>query len=83
VAFHQFGETVKFPRNEHVDIHVREVTLNAEAPSGAVDCIEIREFIKEGEVYGHGIVLPASSVKDLQIALQRLTAPEKKDWARD
>jgi hypothetical protein len=72
VAFHQFGDTVKFPRNEHVDIHVREVTLNPEVPTKQVDCIEIREFIKEGEVYGHGIVLPLSSVRDLEVALKRL-----------
>jgi hypothetical protein len=82
VAFHQFGKTVKFPRNDDVDIHVREVTLNAEAPSGKVECVEIREFIKEGEVFGHGIVLPLHAIKDLQVALQRLTAVEKKDWAK-
>jgi hypothetical protein len=68
---------VKFPRNEHVDIHVREVTLNAEAPSEAVECIEIREFIKEGEVYGHGLVLPLTSVKDLEVALKQVQKPKE------
>lgn len=76
MAFHQYGETVKFPRNEHVDIHVRAVTLNAEAPTEQVECIEIREFIKEGEVYGHGLVLPMTAVKDLSLALQRVHPKE-------
>lgn len=74
MAFHQYKQTVKFPRNEHVDIHVRTVTLNSDAPSAQVECVEVREFIKEGEVYGHGIVIPLLSVKDLVVALQQVTA---------
>lgn len=74
MAFHRFGKTVKFPRNEDVDIHVREVTLNANAePEKQVDTVEIREFIKDGEVYGHGLVIPAYAIPDLIRALQSLS----------
>lgn len=74
MAFHKYGQTVKFPRNEHVDIHVRQVSLNVEAPEGEqVQAVEIREFIKNGEVYGHGIILPANSIKDLVVALDRVS----------
>lgn len=73
MAFHKFGETVKFPRNEHVDIHVRQVVLNADAPVDAqFQAVEIREFLKSGEVYGHGIVLPFTSIKDLKVALDQV-----------
>lgn len=82
MSFHQYGQTVKFPRNEHVDIHVRAVTLNTDVPSAQVECVEVREFIKEGEIYGHGLVLPRNAVKDLLLALQRVTATEKMDWAK-
>lgn len=78
MAFHKYGGSIKFPRNEHVDIHIRAVTLNADVPSAQVDCIEIREFLKEGEVYGHGLVLPRTSIKDLLVALQRVI-PAKED----
>lgn len=78
MAFHQYGETVKIPRNEHVDIHVRAVTLNAdEAETEQVECIEVREFIKDGEVYGHGLVIPCHTVKDLALAFQRVSAPKE------
>lgn len=73
MPFHQYGQTVKFPRNEHVEIHVREVTLNADAPESArKSYVEIREFIRNGEVYGHGIVLPVNLVSDLKVALDRV-----------
>ena len=72
MAFHEYGATLKFPRNEHVDIHVRAVTLEPESEN-PTECIEIREFLKEGEVYGHGLVLPRTTVKDLCLALQRVT----------
>lgn len=73
MPFHQYGQTVKFPRNEHVEVHVRVVTLNADAPeSERRDYVEIREFIRNGEVYGHGIVLPVNQVADLKIALDRV-----------
>lgn len=71
MAFHEYGEHAKFPRDEHVEIHVRKVTLDAEGPK-PVDCVEIREFIKAGEVYGHGLVLPVAQSKDLVAALDRL-----------
>jgi hypothetical protein len=77
VSFHKYGKTVKFPRNEAVDIHVREVTLDVESDS-PVEAVEIREFIKTGEVYGHGLVIPRDSVKELDVAFRRLgllTAP--------
>lgn len=74
MAFHKVGETVKFPRDEYVDIHVRNVTLNADAPaSEQFRAVEIREFLREGEVYGHGLVLPLNAVRDLKVALERLT----------
>ena len=66
MAFHQYGKTVKFPRNEHVEIHVRTVTL------GHHEYVEIREFIKNGEIYGHGVVLPVNQIKDLKVALERV-----------
>lgn len=71
MASHEFGQTVKFPRNEHIDIHVREVILDAE--DTRFPAVEIREFIKAGEVYGHGIVLPRHSVKDLLVALDQVS----------
>jgi hypothetical protein len=74
VAFIQYGETVKFPRNENIDIHVREAILNADAPPGGqVRAIDIREFIKNGELYGHGILLPLRAVSGLQVALEQVT----------
>lgn len=73
MAFHRYGKIVKFPRNDDVDIHVRVVTLNADDQSDKqVEVVEIREFIKTGEVYGHGIVIPCREVADLQIALTRV-----------
>lgn len=77
MAFHKFGKTEKFPVNDDVDIVVREVTLNADAPESAhVPCIEIREFLREPEIYGHGLVIPRASVACLKVALDRL--PVKK-----
>lgn len=66
--------TEKFPRDEHVDIHVRQVALNSSAPPSArLPVVEIREFIKESGVYGHGIILPLNSVSDLVTALGRVS----------
>ena len=77
MAFHRYGKIVKFPRNEDVDIHVREVTLNADGPEEKqVQSVEIREYIKSGEVYGHGLVLPAHCVRDLRVALDRISQSE-------
>lgn len=74
MAFTEVIRTEKFPRNEHVDIHVRTLVLNADAPEAdRVSAVEIREYIKEGEVYGHGLVLPAREVKDLIQALGRVS----------
>jgi hypothetical protein len=73
VTFTQYGETVKIPRDEHVDVHVRRVTLNANAPSERqVEMVEIREFIKSGEIYGHGVVIPVREIADLKIALDQV-----------
>lgn len=75
MSFHQYGQTISVPRNEHVDIHVRRVTLNANAPvERHVEMVEVREFLKAGEVYGHGIVIPLREVSDLKIALDRVAA---------
>ena len=74
MAFDKVQRTETFPRDEHVDIHVREVTLNADAPSSAqVSVVEIREYLKDGGVFGHGIVLPASTTNDLITAIRRVT----------
>jgi hypothetical protein len=74
VAMHKIGRTTKFPRDEHVDIVVREVLLNADAPESArVPTIEIREYIKSSEMFGHGLVIPARSTRDLQVALDLIT----------
>ena len=73
MAFHKYGATVKFPRNEHVEIHVRPLTLNADAPAqNHVEAVEIREYIVSGETYGHGLVLPRASVRDLLVALNKV-----------
>lgn len=80
MAFHRYGKTVKFPRNEDVEIHVRQVTLNADGPEKKqANCVEIREFLKEGEVYGHGIVIPAREVRDLLVALDKVVEPATPD----
>ena len=77
MAFHRYGKTVKFPRNDDVDIHVRQVTLNADDETDKqVEMVEIREFIKAGEVYGHGLVIPCREVADLKIALDRILEKE-------
>lgn len=81
-AFHRYGETVVVPRNEHIDLYVRQVTLNAAAPTSKhVHAIEIREFIKAPEVFGHGLVFPEESldgvIKGLQ-KLQRLSNGDKR-----
>ncbi len=74
MAFKTDGKPVKFPRNEHVDIHVTPCTLNSDAAEEKqVQVVEIREFIKNGEVYGHGLVLPLTAIADLQVALTRVT----------
>ena len=73
MTFHRYGKTAKFPRDEHVEIHVREVTLNASAPASAqVQMVDIREFIREGEVYGHGVLIPIQVIPDLDVALDQL-----------
>lgn len=70
MPFHKYGKTVKIPRNDHVDIHVREVVLNADAPEAdQVEHIEIREYLKEGQVYGHGLLVPKDSAERIAIAL--------------
>lgn len=68
MSFSVVGETVTFPRDEYVDIRVREITLD-----DSVQCVDIREWIKSGEVYGHGLVLPFKSIRDLKIALDRVS----------
>lgn len=75
MPFHEYGKTVKFPRNEHVDIHVRPVILGVDSET-PVECVEVREFLKEGEVYGNGIVLPKTAINDLILALQRVQPSE-------
>lgn len=72
MAFHQYHEGVQFPRNEHVDIVVRPVTLNADAPADALEYVEIREFIKASGTWGHGIVVPRNLLPDLKISLERM-----------
>lgn len=77
MAFHKYGKTVSFPRDEDVDIHVRQVTLNADDIEERQEhVLEIREWIKSGEVYGHGIVLPRRTSRDLLNALERIEHEE-------
>jgi hypothetical protein len=77
ISFAKTGKPEKFPRDEHVDIVVQPVTLNADAPEGSrVETIEIREFLKEPGVYGHGLVLPRLAARDLHVALGRLLETE-------
>lgn len=74
MAFEKVLRTDKFPRDENVEIHVREVVLNADAPqSRHLPVVEVREFLTEPGVYGHGIILPLTAVKDLTVALKRIT----------
>lgn len=61
----------KFPVDEHVDIHVSQVVLDEDAET-ETPVVEIREFLKEPGLYGHGIVIPMKSVRDLRVALERL-----------
>lgn len=73
MPFHRYGETVKIPRDENVEIHVRAVTLLADLPEERhVNLVEIREFIKSGEIYGHGIVIPEREIADLKVALDQV-----------
>lgn len=67
MPFHQYGKTTKFPRDEHVDIHVRLVDLDADAEV-PFPHVEIREYIRDTEAYGHGLVLPVTAFKDLVAA---------------
>lgn len=70
----EFKKPAVFPRNEHVDIHVRRGILNPDAPeSERVEVLDIREFIKSGEIYGHGLVLPLRNKADLVTALDQAT----------
>lgn len=69
------GNKATFPRNEHVDIHVRTVTLAVgnDAPDPAKGkYLEIREFIKASGLYGQGIVIPLLQAKDLRCALDQV-----------
>lgn len=68
---------ISIPLNEHVDIHVMRLVINPDAgPSKRLDAVEIRQYIKESEVYGHGIVVPAREVKDLVVALNKILEGE-------
>ena len=74
MAFHKYGRTYTVPRDRHVAIVVREVTLNADAPeSQRVEAVEIREYLKEGEIWGHGITVPAAMSKPLRDAIASAT----------
>lgn len=71
----KYGRSQIFPRSETVDIHVRELTLTGVAGDKVTEreYIEVREYIKPSEVYGHGIVIPRDRLTDLQTALYNLT----------
>lgn len=65
----EYGERIrKFPRNEHVEIHVREVTLLPGTPDEK-NYVDVREFILNGSVYGNGILLPVGLIQLLTPAL--------------
>jgi hypothetical protein len=82
VTFSTYGETVKIPRNENVEVHVRKVILNPGIPDQAIEVVEVREYLKSGEIYGNGLVVPVGMIKDLKVALDRVTRAEKVDWAK-
>lgn len=73
MSFHRYGETIKIPRSDHVEIHVRKVVLNPDLPEERqVKMVEIREYIVSGGIYGHGVIIPEREVADLRVALDRL-----------
>lgn len=75
MAFHKYGQTVKVKRSADVELHVREVTLNADAPEAdQIQHVEIREFLREGEVYGHGLIFPRDTSLGIVEALRKIGA---------
>lgn len=58
------GRVLKFPRNEHVDILIREIVF-APDTDDEKPYVEIREYLKGPGIYGHGILLPDLQVPDL------------------
>lgn len=73
MAFHEIGKTVTFPRNEHVNIVVRTVMLNTDAPTEHwLEYLEIREFIRASETFGNGVLIPIGQVDDLLVAIDRV-----------
>jgi hypothetical protein len=77
VALFQYGASKKVPRNEHVDIVVRRVTVNPGIESERQEYVEIREFIKSGEVYGHGILIPLNQIWVAMQAIQDVASAEE------
>lgn len=69
MTFVTFGQVKKFQRNEHVEIHVRELVLFPDDPDSR-PYVEIREYLLNGEVYGNGIVLPVGLLPTLVRTLE-------------
>lgn len=69
-------QVYRFPRDEDVDIHVSLVTLSVgddSSEGSKKPYVEIREWLKVPELYGHGIVVPARvAIKDLKVALSKI-----------
>ncbi len=54
--------------NSNLDLLVRRVEITDESEN-TVEALEIREWIKNAEVEGHGLFLPIESAQDLVDAI--------------
>ena len=76
MSFVAYGRSRQFPRSANVDIVVREIVLNPNVEEQRREYVEIREFLKNGEVFGHGVVIPRDHVSTLLEHLEALVDSE-------
>lgn len=64
------GKSRKIPVNDNVDLLVRRVSITEVGPSPrTIEAIELREYLRNAEVEGHGIFVPLDEVSALMEAL--------------
>lgn len=60
------GKGRKIQVNDNVNLIVREVSITEAGPSPkTIEAVELREYLKNAEVEGHGVYIPKDQVENL------------------
>lgn len=66
--------TKRIPRKQGVEIRVSLLALLPDDPENRREYVEIREYNVDGEIYGHGILIPRTRAAKVAVMITEALA---------